>query len=50
MLIGDMIERKFQGEMNYNVGAALSLILMVLILISMALMNRYSDDEQGVLI
>ncbi len=46
MLIGDMIERKFQGEVNYNVGASLSLILMVLILISMAIMNKFSGDEE----
>lgn len=46
MLIGDMIERKFQGEINYNVGAALSLILMVLILISMAVMNHFTNEEE----
>ncbi len=47
MLIGDMIERKFQGEINYNVGAALSLILMVLILISMAITNKFSGNEES---
>ncbi len=47
MLIGDMIERKFQGEINYNVGAALSLILMVLILISMAITNKFSSNEES---
>ncbi len=46
MLIGDMIERKFQGEINYNVGASLSLILMVLILISMSIMNHFTGDEE----
>ena len=46
MLIGDMIERKFQGEINYNVGAALSLVLMILILISMAFMNYFTSAEE----
>ncbi len=50
MLIGDMIERKFQGEINYNVGAALSLVLMVLILLSMAITNRFSDGESEVIV
>ncbi|MBQ4181267.1 MAG: ABC transporter permease, partial [Firmicutes bacterium] len=47
-LIGDTIESYFTGTaVNYHFGAALSLILMVLILISMAVMNRFGDDEQG---
>lgn len=51
MLIGDIIERKFQYDNNYNVGAALSLVLMVLILISITFMNRFTNDEDaGVLI
>ncbi len=46
-LIGDTIERQFQTAYNYNLGAAISLILMVLILISMAVMNKFSDEEGG---
>ncbi|MBQ7661500.1 MAG: ABC transporter permease [Clostridia bacterium] len=46
-LIGDSIERQFQSAYNYNLGAAMSLVLMVIILISMAIMNRYSDGEGG---
>ncbi|HOO25804.1 MAG TPA: ABC transporter permease, partial [Clostridiales bacterium] len=49
-LIGDVIERQFQQSYNYNLGAAISLVLMVLILLSMAFLNRYSDSEQGVVI
>ncbi len=46
-LIGDTIESYFTGTaINYHFGAALSLILMVLILISMAVMNRFSDGEE----
>ncbi len=47
-LIGDTIERQFQTAYNYNLGAAMSLVLMVIILISMAVMNRYSDGEGSV--
>ncbi len=46
-LIGDTIERQFQTAYNYNLGAAMSLVLMIIILISMAIMNRYSDEEGG---
>ncbi len=49
-LIGDVIERQFQQSYNYNLGAALSLVLMVLILLCMAVMNRFTNDEEGVLI
>ncbi len=47
-LIGDTIESYFTGTaINYHFGAALSLILMVLILISMAVMNRFTDGEEA---
>ena len=49
-LIGDTIERQFQNPATYNVGAAISLIMMILILISMAVMNRFSDDEGTVIV
>ena len=50
-MIGDAIEFLFnQGPDYYNVASALSLVLMVLILISLAVMNRFSDDEGGVII
>ncbi len=51
-LIGDVIEMQFKSSNNYNLGAALSLILMFLILICMAVMNRFTgdDDDGGVLI
>ncbi len=49
-LIGDTIERQFQNPSTYNVGAAISLVMMVLILISMAIMNRFSDNEGTVIV
>lgn len=50
LLIGDAIESQFMSANNYNLGASLSLILMVLILISMFIMNRFADEDGGVLI
>ena len=45
-LIGDTIERQFvTGALN--VGAAISLVMMILILISITVMNRFSDSEDG---
>ena len=51
-LIGDIIEMQFKSSNNYNLGAALSLVLMFLIVICMAVMNRFTsdDDDGGVLI
>ena len=45
-LVGDTIERLFQNPSTYNVGAAISLVMMVLILISIRIMNHFSDDER----
>lgn len=46
-LIGDTVESYFTGTaINYHFGAALSFILMILILISMAIMNRFTDGEE----
>ena len=45
-LIGDEIEAKFMSlTQNYNAGAMLSCVLMVLILLSTLIMNHYSDSE-----
>ncbi len=46
-LIGDTIERQFQVANNYNLGASISLVLMIIILISMAVMNRFTDSDEG---
>ena len=45
MLVGDAIEKQIQSLYNYNLGAALSLVLMVLIVISMALMKKFAGDD-----
>ena len=49
-LVGDTIERLFKNTSTYNVGAVISLVMMVLILISVWVMNKFSDDEGGVII
>lgn len=45
MLVGDAIEKQIQSLYNYNLGAALSLVLMILILLSMALMKKFAGDS-----
>ena len=48
IMVGDIIERQFKGSLNQNLGAAMSLILMVLVFISIGLMNRFTDDDEEV--
>ena len=45
-LIGDTIERQFVTG-AYNVGGAISLVMMILILISIGVMNRFSEEDEG---
>ncbi len=48
VLIGDVIERLFKQGNNANLGAALSLVLMVLVFVCTGIMNRFGgDDEEG---
>lgn len=49
LLIGDAIESQFMSANNYNLGASLSLILMIMILICMFIMNKFADEDGGVL-
>ena len=46
-LIGDLIERFFKQADNPNLGAAVSLVLMILVLAVTGLMNRFAGDEEG---
>ena len=41
VLIGDVIETQFQSANNYNLGAALSFVLMILIFICLGVMNYF---------
>ena len=48
-MIGDVIESQFKTAYNPNLGAALSLVMMILIFICIGFMNRFTDsDEEGV--
>ena len=49
-LIGDTIERQFQNAPTYHTGAAISLVMMILILISLTVMNRFTDDNEEVIV
>ncbi len=49
-LIGDVIEMQFQTAYNYHLGASISLLLMVFILICLAVMNRFGDSEEGMVV
>ncbi len=51
LLIGDAIEYLFNaGSDYYNVASALSLVLMAMILICLAVMNRFSSDEEDIVV
>lgn len=47
VLIGDVIETQFQSANNYNLGAALSFVLMILILICLGVMNYFGADDDS---
>ena len=47
VLIGDVIERQFKQGNNPNLGAALSIVLMILVFICTGIMNRFGGDEEG---
>ena len=47
VLIGDIIERMFKQGDNANMGAALSLLLMLLVFICTGIMNRFGSEEKG---
>ncbi len=47
LFIGDLIDMQFLGSAyNPNLGSAISLVLMVLILICMGIMNQFDDGEK----
>ena len=52
VLIGDVIEAQFQTANNYNLGASLSFVLMILIFICLGVMNHFDDgkNEGGMVI
>ncbi len=47
LLIGNVIEQEFMQSYNWNVGSGLSLVLMIFIIFSMALVSKYDKDGEG---
>ena len=49
LLLGDLIEMQFMGT-TYNpwLGSAIALVMMVIVLVCMAIMNRFGEGEEGV--
>ena len=52
VLIGDIIERQFKQGDNPNMGAALSLLLMLLVFVCTGILNRFggNDEEEAVIV
>ena len=46
MLVGDLIEQQFTTVGDWNLGSSISIVMMVIILISMAFMNKIDRDER----
>ncbi len=49
LLIGNLIEQEFKQLNDWNVGSAMSMILMVFIVISMMVSSKYDRDGEGAL-
>lgn len=47
LLIGNVIEQEFTRGSNWHLGSGLSLVLMVFILISMAMIAKYDKNGEG---
>ena len=47
LLIGNVIEQEFTRGSNWHLGSGLSLVLMVFILISMAILAKYDKNGEG---
>ena len=46
LLLGDLIEMQFLGSAyNPHLGSAISLVMMVIVLVSMGIMNRFGEGE-----
>ena len=46
-LIGNIIEQEFTASANWNLGSGLSLIMMIFIVISMALIEKFDRNGEG---
>ena len=46
LLIGDVIEQQYTAS-NYNMVASLSFVLMVILIVGLAIVNHYTDSDDG---
>ena len=47
LLIGNVIEQEFKQGSNWNTGSGLSLVLMIFIIASMAMIAKYDKEGEG---
>jgi spermidine/putrescine transport system permease protein len=47
LLIGNLIEQQFTIYRDWHFGSALSIILMIMILVSMAVMSKVDSDKES---
>ena len=48
IMLGDLIEMQFLGAAyNPHLGSAISLVMMVIVLVCLAIMNRFGEGEEG---
>ena len=50
LLIGNVIDQEFSLTNNWHLGSGLSIVLMIFIFISMAIMNKYDKSGEGQMI
>ena len=50
LLIGNVIEQEFKLGNNWHVGSGLSLVLMIFILLSMAVLSKYDKEGEGTIL
>lgn len=51
LLLGDLIEMQFLGNTyNPHLGSAIALVMMIIVLVCMAVMNRFGEGDEGVAI
>jgi spermidine/putrescine transport system permease protein len=47
MLLGNLIENQFVGSVyNPYLGSAIALVMMVVVVVCMAIMNRFGEGEE----
>ena len=47
MMLGDLIEQQFLGgAYNPQLGAAISLVMMLIVVVCMVVMNRFGEGEE----